>query len=238
MASEPEKLQREGTCRDCNATFAFEVIMLSGIEFPKRSVCDECGKKHEIEFAAKEKAKLDAENEAEWRKICPPLYSDTNPADPRLSQEGLAKALQWAYNPRGLGFVGHTGKGKTRCLFLALKKAFDDDHSVDFVSHNLFSRFAMDAWSSDDKDERANAREALRSFKSVGILLMDDLGKAPPSPRADSELEELIEHRAGMNLPLFWTANASGAWLIKRFGEDRGEPLVRRLAEFTEIVKV
>jgi hypothetical protein len=36
--------------------------------------------------------------------------------------------------------------------------------------------------------------------------------------------------------PILWSANGTSAWLIKRMGSDRGEPLVRRLSEFCDII--
>jgi hypothetical protein len=67
---------------------------------------------------------------------------------------------------------------------------------------------------------------------------MDDLGKPPATDRADAELEELVEVRTSQLLPILWSANGSSAWLIKRMGPDRGEPLVRRLSEFSEIPRL
>lgn len=238
MASEPQTTKQGAECVTCKALFEFEIIEVMGVKFGTRTTCPACNAKVTAEAEAKRAAHETAAHEAAWLKVCPPLYDRTDPSNPSLSPDAVKTALQWAYAARGLGFVGPTGRGKTRCLFLAMRNAFDDGHSCAFVSHNSFSRTAIDAFSADDREAKADAMAAMKRFKSVKLLLLDDLGKAPASPRADAELEELIEHRAGMNLPLFWTANASGAWLIKRFGEDRGEPLVRRLAEFTEIVSI
>lgn len=71
----------------------------------------------------------------------------------------------------------------------------------------------------------------------VDMLLFDDLGKAPSTENVDAELLELIERRTSNGKALLWSANGSGTWLESRFGPDRGEPLVRRLAEFTKVVR-
>ena len=69
------------------------------------------------------------------------------------------------------------------------------------------------------------------------VLLFDDLGKAPSTEGVDAELFELVEVRTSNALPILWSANGGGRWLIDRLGADRGPALIRRLAEFTEVLK-
>jgi DNA replication protein DnaC len=115
-----------------------------------------------------------------------------------------------------------------------MRKGFNQGLSCQFMSHNQFSKLVMDAFSGEIK---AEPRKRLDFLGKIHLLLIDDLGKAPSTERADAELEELIEVRGANMLPTFWTANGSGEWLIKRFGPDRGDALVRRLAEFSIVVK-
>lgn len=126
-------------------------------------------------------------------------------------------------------------KGKTRLLFLALKRAHDAGKWVRVVSHNKFSKVVMDAFMGENRTEGVKTLEALRK---TGYLMIDDLGKAPSTERADAEMEELVEYRVSHGLPILWSANAGGGWLEARFGPDRGPALVRRLAQFCECITV
>lgn len=175
-------------------------------------------------------------SEEKWRDICPLIYRDTNLSDDRLSRKAVEAVEKWdAKSRRGLGIIGTTGQGKTRCLYVALRKAFDANRTVISVSHAKFTRLAIDSFSGDSED-KGNARAFIRKLRKWDVVLIDDIGKPPSTERADSELEELIEERTSEGRAILWTANGSGEWLIKRFGIDRGEPTVRRLAEFCDVI--
>jgi NitT/TauT family transport system ATP-binding protein len=68
------------------------------------------------------------------------------------------------------------------------------------------------------------------------VLLLDDLGKQKMTERAELELFDLLEHRSSHELPIIWTANAAKGDLRKMLSSDRGEPILRRLSEFTKII--
>jgi DNA replication protein DnaC len=95
----------------------------------------------------------------------------------------------------------------------------------------------LDRFSPRPEGVNETARARLDKLKRVRVLMLDDLGKAASSERADEQLENLIEKRGGECLPILWSANGSSAWLASRFGPDRGMPLVKRLAEFSTVVK-
>jgi hypothetical protein len=52
------------------------------------------------------------------------------------------------------------------------------------------------------------------------------------------ELYNLLEYRTSHKLTTLWTANGSGSDLLAKLSKDRGEPILRRLSEFSEIVSV
>lgn len=226
------------SCVACGTTFTFQYDgnELGNILAKWRVRCEPCAEMgaaiaEEIERVSETKAK-----EERWLKVCPPLYADTDTSHPKLGRPFLTAAMQWTPDgSRGLGFLGKSGSGKTRCLYLALRRAFDAGLWCEAISHNAFSKLVISAFSGEG-EERRDAQKGLERLRSVGVLLIDDIGKAPATERADAELEELVEARAAQKRPLLWSANGSGEWLAKRFGADRGEPIVRRLAEFSEIV--
>lgn len=225
-----------GKCRDCGVDFTYQPFFIGGREMFPRKLCVDCCEKGTRALEAIEFEKERADRESRWAEVCPPLYRDTDPAriDPRCAQA----ARQWASGEKmGIGMQGATGKGKTRALFLALRTAFDGGQSCRAISHNSFSRLVQSAFSGDTARRRASG-DTLDEIRNCGALLLDDLGKPPATDRADAELEELIEHRTSHFLPILWSANGSSAWLAERLGPDRGEPLIRRLSEFSTIVSL
>ncbi len=232
--SEPEFKVVTETCPECGTEFSRKIYSLFGRHIGGK-LCPACFDKQQAERVAEHERHERIQREYKWNAVCPLIYRDTNLNDARLNKHAVETVLRWEpRQQRGLGLIGKTGRGKTRCMFMALRKSFDLDLTVASISHTKLSRIAMDAFSG-DKEERADARDVLRSLHSAAVVLLDDLGKPPSTERADSELEELIEERTSQGKPILWTANGSGEWLIKRFGTDRGEPLVRRLAEFSEV---
>lgn len=226
------------TCK-CGASFDVEVGS-SDLERQVaswRKLCPACVIIQDREIEEERKRRDVAAREAQWKEICPPLYADTDQNHSGLRREYLTAAVGWDVRSQiGLGFIGVSGGGKTRSLFVALRRAFDSNLTCRTITHNAFSKTVLSAFSGEG-EERRTAQKLLGSLQRTSVLLLDDLGKAPSTDRADAELEELIETRAANKLPLLWSANGGGEWLAKRFGEDRGDPIVRRLAEFSTVVK-
>lgn len=226
-------------CRLCATEFHDETdySLLEGMGFKpfKRTLCDPCSEKEHKDKERAHTAFLNQQHEERWNAICPKLYRGTNPELPGLSAACVDAVRRWDYRSGvGMGFTGESGTGKTRLMFLALRKGFDQGLACRFMTHNQFSKLVIDAFSGEMKAEQ---RKQLDFLGKVQLLFLDDLGKAPSTERTDAELEELIEIRGANMIPTLWTANGHGEWLIKRFGPDRGDALVRRLAEFSTVVK-
>jgi DNA replication protein DnaC len=171
-----------------------------------------------------------------WEAICPPIYRDTDLA--RINARCAQVALEWdASGVVGIGILGTTGAGKTRALYHAMQRAHRLGRSCAAISHNAFSRAVGVAFSGEGAD-RAEARHRLEQLRRAQVVLIDDLGKAPSTERTDAELEDLVEERTANRRPILWTSNGSAGWLAKRLGNDRGEPFVRRLSEFSTIVSL
>lgn len=218
-------------CIVCSALFEAPIVIFLSREF-RYQHCPSCCERLSVEHLAKIEVERKRRQEFLWARICPEIYRETDLA--RIVSARLDLVNAWNMGPNGLGFVGETGRGKTRLLFLALRRAFDAGRTVAAVSHNRFSLLAQNAFAGETQ-ERGDARATFANYRTVNVLLLDDLGKAPRTERADAEFEELVEHRCANKLPILFTANASGEWLMRRFGEDRGPALVRRLGEFCEV---
>lgn len=227
---------KNSVCADCKAPFSYEPMFIGEREYFPRLSCPPCGEVRAASSAVELASNETKHREEQWFKVCPPLYRDTDIM--RINQRCAEAALSWdTTGARGMGIVGETGAGKTRALFFALRRAFDSGLRCLSISHNSFSRVVQTAFAGDGL-ERAGANDQLKSLHRAPVILLDDLGKPPSTERADAELEELIEVRTSNLLPILWSANGSSAWLIKRMGPDRGEPLVRRLSEFSEVISL
>lgn len=231
--------KRTKTCDTCQS--AFEIDELTG-EFAETFMrlqrwCPACMAARRTQAEQEQTNLARREREAKWQSVCPVLFRHTDLGAPQLYAPFVEAAAEWNPNgPSGLGFMGPSRLGKTRLLFMALRRAFDAGRSVAYITHNAFGQLCIDAASGPD-EFRYEARREMERLKRVGMLLLDDLGKAPSSEQRDSDLEEIIDVRSSAGLPILWSANGHGEWLARRFGPDRGEPLVCRLAEFSRVVK-
>lgn len=229
------------TCETCQQPFTIDDEGCTDIGrsiLTMKRYCEPCldaiGKASSEAERQREREKLDNR----WAEICPPLYRETDFAHPGILPSFFTAAGEWCPGiPQGLGFMGNSGGGKTRLLFWCLQRAFEAGKRVEATSHHAFGRIVMDAFSSPNEERRERANQSLDRFSKVDVLLLDDLGKAPSTERCDAELENLIETRGAHLRPILWSANGHGQWLIDRFGPDRGSPIVRRLAEFSTVVK-
>ncbi len=222
-------------CSVCERAFIAHAVSLGGVELFRARYCQTCV---EVRLTAGQCDDRGRKHACDWERICPIEYRDTDLAHSGISSQCRVGAVEWdARSNRGLAFIGDTGTGKTRSLFAALHHAHDLGRRCESISHNRFSRVVAEAFAG-DVTERSRAKGILRRISNAEVLLFDDLGKAPNTERADAEFEELVEYRTSHGLPILWTANGSGEWLARRFGADRGEPIVRRLAEFCRVLKV
>jgi len=211
--------------------------------------CDTCAAREEAEATQSTRSADDARRAAHWRSICPAEYRDTDPKDPRLDPTCLAAARAWCHSITnqnspadaksvgGLGLVGATRLGKTRCLYLALQARHRAGQRVMAVRAKVHARAATTAAGGNHADSRTRdtAHQLLRRCITADVLLLDDLGKGTPTPRAIEAMEDLVEERTSRRRPILWSANAGSEWLAHHFGEDSGPAIIARLAEFSHI---
>ena len=225
---EPE-VQCTAICQSCGQEFKYESVFAFGREFFKRTTCDACLPKPErIRVETEEVSR-----EREWFGICPPLYHDSDPKLLKIEPDVLRRVLEWQISPRGIGLSGVSGAGKTRAMFMLLRKFHFSGVRVRAFSAKKFERWCHNLFDKDD-DARIRVLEA----HQAAIVFIDDIGKEKYTERVESEFYDLIEDRTAHLRPILWTANASGDQLKRMLGEDRGAPIVRRLREFSEIISV
>lgn len=224
-------------CLKCGAVFEYPPAMWGAREIFVPKYCDPCIAV--LRSAEEEEARRDqlgARREA-WRDMCPPAYRDTDKGHPGLSQDIVEGLRKWKpESGKSLGLIGATGKGKTRLSFARLKELHMTGWHVFFVSAKKLER--MVHWKfSNDPTENSEAQSVNQQVRTCQVLLLDDLGKEKFTERVAGEVYDLIEYRTSSELPIIWTANVAGTILRQRLGDEHGEATVRRLLEFSEVIK-
>lgn len=186
-----------------------------------------------------QRAKMEAyKRQMLWEAACPPLYRQTDPQHAEMPAKLLPRVLAWMPNNKaqGLGLIGAPGKGKTRLMFLLVKKLImDDGLSVFALSATAFARAVAEEYSDDEKRQNS-ARRAVEKARTAPIVFIDDIGKNKMTDRAEVELYDLLEERSAHMRPLLWTANGDADSLSAMMSKDRALPIIRRLKEFSEII--
>lgn len=229
---------RTKNCETCGAPFTFAVIILKGgAEFPQRTKCERCAEAIRKADKEREEAEERRQRELSWRPpLVPPLYYDTDRT--RLPQDALEEVERWVYTKyagRGLLCVGPTGKGKTRCCWLLIRRLHIQGIKWMAVTEAEFS----------GKLERIRAeREGygwVDRLCATQVLMIDDLGQAATSAKYLEELWRVVEHRCRMMLPIIATTQFSPDELIGktnvRGGDKTMQAIMRRLQDRCDIVE-
>lgn len=236
-------------CPDCGATSERERIVISGVERFKdvHHRCEPCQAELERRLKADEERKIIESRIRTWDCITPPIYRESDPFRfPQQIRDAIEK-----YDPetrKGLGFVGAAGSCKTRAAYTLLKPLHMQGRKVYGLASTAFAKAAAEQFDtspiSDDHSLGAprrvcdSARKILAATKDAEFLLLDDIGKGRFTERAETEFFDLLEYRTSHALPIIWTSNAEGKQLGAMLSVDKGQPIMRRLVEFSTIVKV
>jgi hypothetical protein len=143
-----------------------------------------------------------------WLGLCPPIYRETDIH--RLPPEA-AKVTQWQYGPRGLVVVGPTGVGKTRAMWLLLKRLVYEGRHVRALNAVEFANRCADAFME---------------------------GRGTEWTRKLAELYLVVERRVAHGRPILVTTNLTGRAYVEGREDDgeRAAATVRRLREFCDTV--
>lgn len=223
-------------CRDCAKEFDYQPIFFSGREVFVPVLCRECADALTKLATGEKAADAMSEREKSWARICPDNYADTHPS--RLpAQKARTAARAWIASgcQKWLGLVGESGLGKTRIAFLALRWMHDRGRDCYAIRSTTFSA-AVEGQFSEDEGVRGRSKFMLKRSQSASVLLLDDLGKERYTDRVEAAFYDLIEGRMSERKMTIWTANAAGAELVGMLSADRGEAIVRRLREASEII--
>lgn len=218
-------------CRFCGLDFYYEPI--AGLPFEiKATVCNTCDEKHR---SAAQQALHESRLTA-WRALCPPIYQDTDinhPSMPIASK--TTKVLNWQYGPLGITLHGRTRKGKTRLMWLLIKRLMvEDGKRVEACTAGQFADNCALVASLGSEE----AIQWKREMSVIDVLFIDDFGKFKLTERVEADLFEIMEQRTQNRKPLLLTTNFDGKELLSKMSPDRGAPFVARLREFTTAVNL
>ena len=226
-------------CGECSDAFTLDLPAIPALRnvalrnLPSR--CTTCAMKVEA-CAAREQTTRNREQRRQkrvelWTAICPPCYADTDPT--RLPEAAHLAVEAWQIGPRGLAFVGSSGRGKTRAMMLLGRRlVLDEARSFAYVPASEFAHKVSRLAS----ERMADLDAYLHRLCALEVLFLDDLGKDRITDRVEAELYHVIEQRTAHHRPILFTANASAAGLAAMLSPDRGQPIIRRLREYIEIV--
>jgi len=165
-----------------------------------------------------------------WKLICPEIFQDTD-IDRLPLVELSQRALKWPFHvPNeptvearwvGLNLWGFPGTGKTRTLFLVLKRAHFAALKVKCFGPSQFAQecemreFKTASW--------------IRGMLTYDILAFDDLDKCKFTRPQEEKFFGLLDARVSKRLPTFFTGNSNGDTLKTMF--RNGEAILRRIRE-------
>lgn len=198
-------------------------------------MCDAC----ELDFESKQKTERAKRNEINREAMIanqiPERYRDNDLSRFPAEWRDVSK---WRPTKEGGGLLlaGVTGKCKTRMIAQLLCNLHRSNGiKFRYLRSTELSRLVRQQFSDFEPWVAKNEIEALRR---VPILFIDDLGKQTATQSVEEELFDMIEERTSGRLPILATCNASARDLEGMMSEDRGAPLVRRLVDYCDIVKI
>lgn len=239
-------------CIDCQTEFQAAAFTLGGAKVMQK-VCPSCQKIREEEAARKIIEARARELREAWLDLCPEDYLDTDLDRTQrelesagivgLTMEGeqkkridvptiIERVTNWPDSGLGLAILGDTGRHKTRLMLKLMERLHFAGQKVAFVNAAAMS----DRIGSLLGESAKAGDEYIARLESVQNLLLDDLGKAKMTDRAEEALYRIVEARRSRRKRTFFTANCTGAELIQRMSVDRGGPIVRRLRDMTTAI--
>ncbi len=228
---------RPGVCETCGSDFNASCLWLGGRERMVSRRCNACIARQRAAVEAERLAERRREHERRWADICPIEFRLVEESGGRTDIERLsadqpllASILAWQYGPRGLLLHGPTGRCKTRCAWRLLRREYDRGRCVQGIKAH---RFGVEA---QHHALAGSLMDWLDALVEVPLLLLDDMGKGRFTDASEAHLFALIDERSERGLPLIITTNDTEDSLRARMSDGRAEPLMRRLADYCDVI--
>lgn len=173
----------------------------------------------------------------------PPLFARTSITHPGfdLSAWNKVKDHRMSEESPWVGFVGVTGRCKTRIAYLYAKDEIlrvceneERNPSFDFIASYQIDD-AVRRQFSDDPTIKKSARHFLDRLRTVDVLFIDDLGKGRPTPAVAAEMWALIDRRHSHIMRTIWTSNSTPEAIAGGMSEDMAGAFAGRINESSKI---
>jgi DNA replication protein DnaC len=146
----------------------------------------------------------------------------------------MDEVLGWQYGSRGLVISGPTGVGKSRLMWLLLRRLLDEENRTALFLNAVRFRTGVQAAARDGTSE-----EFVRRLVRAEVLYWDDLGQMHLTGAASEMLLHLLEERICAGRPILATTQYSGKGMDAQFERpEMGQAIRRRLNEFCGVVIV
>lgn len=136
---------------------------------------------------------------------------------------------------KSLYIDGGFGTGKTHLASAIACQLIKAHKQVQMLTGVDFTLRLQSTFGTSESEE-----EVLMRYATGGVLILDDLGKEPPSDWVVSRLFAIINERYDQLLPIVITSNYTRGQLVTRLGRngdtDTAEALVSRLVEMCDVV--
>jgi DNA replication protein DnaC len=225
-------MTQTNTC-DCGTAYEYEVYVMDGrTRHFDDGKCDACSeayiteRKNEIEESRKAVI-LRGLKEAFGLNL---YETDPTRLSPRMQE--IANSYEFCH--QGVGFVGVTNLGKTRCLFTIVKKLALEGKSFAFLTGPQLAQALKDT-RSDDARERSDARQTLEDARKATLLVLDDIAQEKTSGEVLTAFWDVLDTRRSNKLPLFWSSNVPAAQFKGRFEEPKADSVITRLKDISTI---
>jgi len=240
--------ESEVPCAKCRYPFTSRTMEFRAADIKmtiKSSICPDCVEVEDLRRAESE-AKMREDliqqrnkaKESLWEQICPVEFRTTTEggkteiARLELSCKQLPDILAWQYGSTGLIVRGENRTGKTRAVWRLMRKLFNDNKSIVFITNGEFERQCRDAGGGFTLTKWFN------KLATVDVLFFDDLGKTPWSDATEGMWFDLVDTRTRDNRPFIITTNFTGAALSQKMDVNRAAAVIGRLRDFCSTIVV
>lgn len=216
-----------------------EKIIVAGMEM--KACCDACEESKADDWKQEEERRRNLKRMLAWESVCDSQFRKFNPNHPEMF-DGFGEACE-SFDPKcrqGLGMIGNPGSGKTHVALWCLKKCIDEGLTVARVKHSHFAKMAVTlskgyGSTNEESKDYYEADQQIKQLYAAGAIVIDDICKGRKTPTSDELFFDLLDSRVDNSKITIWTANGGSDWMRGHFGEEYGEPIVRRLAQRTII---
>src|SRR5258708_29058326 len=198
---------RRTECRSCGRLLSpvAEPVILCGRPFlVGPTVCAACAEAAQTKEQPKERSR--------WERLCPELYRYTDLArledDLRrqsYDEQWIQDVLRWQYGSQGLLLVGPTGVGKSRLMWLLLRRLLDKEHHTALFLNAVRFRAGLQTAAREGTTE-----EFVRRLVRPDVLFWDDLGQMHLTGAASEMLLHLAAERDCTGRPIPATTQKDG----------------------------